>query len=479
MWPRRSKGPLWLILICLMFGESVPAEVAPRQKPGLYDGAVGLKRDEIVDQSQGCLNPSTMEGATLTDVLKRIEELTHLQVWIDRQAFEDAGIDLKNDKFVSAWSAGETIAQLTHHLSETADVEFAWIVNEGVATLTTAEKADESYTTKQYPVGDLLAVERDPRTLINLLQIESSGPWDADEPGTGTLSLFNNHLYVRQSRRLHMEVADVLAGLRRKEPIVLLNCSDEELRIRRLLEERLVHLEFPDNTLGEVVNFLAETTGARIRLHERELTNAGVSAETRLETIILEEIPLGTALKTSLRHVDGVELEVHVSNEECLITTAEMVNQKYETVLYRVGAWGITGGDVDEFAALLERETTGPWDADEQGTGTISVLESLGVLAVRQTQPVHREILQILRNLPSQPTSHQTVPVDHSVSHPFVPNIVALAASEAAEPSAQLLPQPLAAKPWEDSQVDTPLLLALIVGCATGYVGRQWGPRSG
>lgn len=478
MWTRQLRGRTWLLLMCLLVEVALPADEAPRQKSGLYDGAVGVKRDAIVDQSQACLNPSTMEGAPLTDVLKRVEELTHLQVWTDRQAFEDAGIDLKNDTIMTVWSAGETIAQLTNHLYETTGVEFGWTVHDGVATLTTIENADQTYTTKQYPIGDQLAVERDPRMLINLLQSETSGPWDADEPGTGTLSLFNNLLYVRQSHRLQKEVADVLAGLRRKEPIVLLNCSDEELRLRRLLEERLVNLEFPDNTLGEVVNLLAETTGARIRLDVRELADAGVSAETRLETIILEGIPLGAALKLSLRDVGGVELAAYVCHEECRVTTLEKLNQQYETVLYRIGAWGITGGDVDEFAALLQLETSGPWDDDEPGTGTISVLESLGVLAVRQTQPVHREILEILRNLPSQSISHQTVRVDHSVSHPFVPADAARAASEAVVSPAQLLPQPLTAKPWGGTQVDTPLLLALIVGCATGYVGRHWGSRS-
>lgn len=470
------------MLAAILLAGVVYAEEAALRKPGLYDGAVGVQLDEIAERSVTRVNPETMENAPWPLVKARIEQMTGMQVLVDEQALTDAGIEVNEDTVVPQWLAGETVSYLATLLTrQMRDIQFAWFVQDGVLTLTTEEKANEIYVTRQYPIGDLLTQDCGPEAIIVILEQTTPGPWDADEPGTGTLSVVGNLLFVRQTHRVHQAVAEILAGLRRQDPVVLTNCSSEDLRLRRLLEEKQMSFEFPDNTLHDVAKWLEATTAAKFRLDQQALTEAGLDQDSRVSAI-LTNLPLHVALQQLLRNVNGTALTVHVSNEECLITTEEKAMEKYETVLYRVGPLGMTGERLNEFVAMLEQETSGPWDADEPGTGTIAGIEPRSILVVWQTQRVHREILEILRGLrptptvPPQSTSRQVAspvalatPQNEPVKQVHAPR----SAPSAVGALAQSLRQPLTALTWESLADYAPLLLALLLGCATGYVCRH------
>ncbi len=480
-----SISQLCVMLAVLLLGGAVFAEEVLPQQPGLYDGAVGVKRDEIADNSLTRQNSETMENASLRQVITRVEEMTGMQVWLDEQAFTDAGIDLTRDTIIVLWLKGETVTQLTNYLSDKTRYQLAWVIHEGVATLTTEEKAYETYVTKQYPIGDLLPEGQDPKPLIELLQNSTSGPWDDEEPGTGTIHPFQDLLIIRQTHRNQQEVVATLAGLRREERMILLDSSDDDLLLRRSLEKKLVSFDWPDVTLGDLTNQLQETTGVKFRLDEQGLTDAGLDKDTRVDARAVN-LPLVVALLKNLGNVHGTELTVHIADEECLITTAEKVNEMYETILYRVGAWGITGGDVDEFAALLELETSGPWDANEQGTGTINVFEPRSLLAVRQVPRVHREILEILRDLHPM-SSMRPRPAATPVVQTAAPQITSAIQSHSNHMSPEVpvalvktptfrlprIPNLFAAVTWEVVWVYAPLLMALLLGGVTGYLGRH------
>ena len=480
-----SKCSAWVMLGALLLGGVLPAEEARPQQPGLYDGAVGGKLDEIAEKSVTRVNPETMENAPWPLVKARIEQMTGMQVVVDEQALTDSGIDLPNDRIIPLWLKGETVTYLETLLTrQLGGTPLTWFVQDGVVTLTTEEQANQTYVTRQYPIGDLLSEERGSDVMIALLEQSTRGPWDADEPGTGTLSVVGNLLYVRQTHRMQPAVAEILAGLRRKDPVVLTNCSEEDLRLRRVLDEKLISFDFPDNTLKEVADFLTQLTGAKFRLDQQGLTDAGLDEDTRVNARAVN-LPLHVALQQMLGNVNGTELTVQVSDEECLITTKEKADLMYETVLYRVGPLGMTGERLIQFVAMLEQETSGPWDADEPGTGTIVFLKTENIVAVRQTQRVHREILEILRGLRPTPTvspQHTT----RSVAQPVAPVALATAQSEpviqvhAVHPAPsttgsllQSMRKPFASVTWEGFGVYAPLLMALLLGCVAGYLCRH------
>ena len=472
-----SISQLWVMLVALCLGGAVLAEEAAPRKPGLYDGAVGVQRDELAEKSLTRVNPERMENAPWPLVMARIEQMTGMQVWVDEQALTDAGIEVNEDTIVPQWLKGETVTYLATLLSrQMRDTRLAWFVQEGLVTLTTEVRANENYVTRQYPIGDLLSEDCGSEAIIVILEQSTSGPWDADEPGTGTISEVGNQLFIRQTHRMQQAVAEILAGLRRQDPVVLTNCSAEDLRLRRLLEEKLVSFDFPDNTLKEIAAWLEIETGAKFRLDQRALTDSGLDDATRVAARAVN-LPLHVALQQLLSNVNGTTLTVHVSHEECLITTAEKANEMYETVLYRVGPFGMTGERLDEFVAMLESETSGPWDADEPGTGTIAGIEPRSILAVWQTQRVHREILEILRGvrpstpMPSQPTA--PIALATSPSESVIQVHAARPAPSTVGSLTHSLRKLFAAVTWETIEDYAPLFMALLLGCAIGYLCRH------
>ncbi len=476
-----SISQLCVMLAVLLLGGAVFAEDAASRRPGLYDGTVGVQRDEIFEKSLKGRNTETMEYAPLKDIFVQVEQITGMQVWIDNEV-----INIIGNRFEAimtehhSWFQGETVTQLGHRLSRLLrDTPLVWIVHNGVLTLTTEEKSQRQFVTRQYPIGDLLSDQCDATTIMFLLEQSTTGPWSSDEPGTGTLSMVGNQLFVRQTHRNQQAVAEILTGLRRNEPVVVMNCTDEDLRLRRMLEQRRISLDFPDITLKKVVECIQVETDARIRIDTQALVNSGLDEETRVVARAVN-LPLIVALQTILGDVNGTELTVIVANEECLITTAEAANEMYETVLYRVGPLGMTGEKLNEFVAMLEQETSGPWDADEPGTGTICGIAPRSLLAVRQVQRVHREILEILRDLRpksaatpvAQTAASQITSAIQSHSNPMSPKAsVALVKT----PTFRLprIPNLFAAVTWEVVWDYAPLLMALLVGGVAGYIGRH------
>ncbi len=477
------KCRVWALLASLSICTDLLAEETPAQKPGIYDKAVGVQWNELVERSRSRLNPETMVEVQFQQVMERIETMTGMQVWLDSKSIADSRIDLSPQTRVVEWPAGETVAQLTNRLSAVTDTPLAWYVQDGVAALTTAEAAGQKYVTRQYPIGDLLAQRCDPVEIVSLLQTVTEGPWETDEPGTGTISLLGNFLFIRQTHRTHQEVTEILAGLRRTEPVVLLNCSENDLRLRRLLEEKRVTVELPDNTLVEFVQLIQELSGAKFRMDEMALTDAGLDREARLQGEAID-LPLRVVLSMLLGNVHDTELTVIVADDECLVTTAEAADLRYETVLYRLESWGVTGENVDQFAEMIHEQTTGPWDSHEPGTGTMALVGPLNVLAVRQSNRIHREILTILRDLRPEPGVRPATPPP---SPPAAALMAVVAVSKPAMPAPSDRPVPVPEPPSLPVQVISPqpsshnrdnlggntvLILALLVGCVAGYLGR-------
>lgn len=111
--------------------------------------------------------------------------------------------------------------------------------------------------------------------------------------------------------------------------------SPNEQKISRALDQQ-TSLEFPDNTLKEVVDYINQLHNIPIRLDEQALTDAGLDADTRVN-LVISGISLRSALKLLLENVNGTELTYVIEDEVMKITTAEKANEKYQTRVYPVG----------------------------------------------------------------------------------------------------------------------------------------------
>lgn len=385
-------------LACGMTGVTLAEQIVPQVIP--YQGAAALSADLSTPLLKTA--PRRMENLTLREIAAAIEELTDLQVRIDWQAFSDAGLDGSLDQIIPLWDEGETIERLADRME--SGTELTWTSQDGVLTLTTAEYANERYSTARYFIGDLLKTDRSADSIIELLQAETSGPWDIDEPGTGTISSFGNHLFIRQTLKIHREVEGLLAAFRRTEPILLLERTEADLAIIKLLDEHKVSYDWPDVTLGRFQSKLQELVGCRVELDEQALTDAGLDADARLNARA-RNLRLGVALNRDLENVNGTGVTFSVRHGILWLTTTEKADETYETVVYNLESLGITGPRIDELIELLKNDTGGPWHEDEPGTGTIMRLPSDNRFVVRQTRRVHSEILGIISSLRDRPTA--------------------------------------------------------------------------
>ena len=446
-WLRCRSG----LLLCALAAGSLDAsgwaeETALTPETSIYAGAVAADLNAVTASQLLLTNPKDIANVPLREVIAQIEEITDLQVRIDWSSVTDAGMDLSLDTNIPEWPAGASVRQFLQSIPESQRTELTWVVEGQLLLLMTSEKAEERYQTQRYYIGDLLAKDTEPMLIIDILTQETAGPWDSDEPGTGTVTPFGNHLVIRQTLRQHLAVQGILEALRRSEPIVLIGLSPEDLQLRKMLEDELVSFDSSSISLGEFAQEISQMIGARLILDEQALEDAGLDKECKIDARA-KNLPLGIALRTNLSNVNGTELTVVVEDGAIKVTSQEKACEKYETVRYNVGSLGITGDRLHEFVALLKIETTGPWDDDEPGTGTISVYPYGNSLIVRQTPWVHREILELLRDLRTLPPEQRLFAAAPAKDNGICTKYYGMA-PETAEALSKVIPQSIAPGTW-------------------------------
>lgn len=111
--------------------------------------------------------------------------------------------------------------------------------------------------------------------------------------------------------------------------------SPNEQKILKALDQQ-TNLEFPDNTLKEVFDYIHEIHNKiPIHLDKEALTDAGVDEETRVN-LVVNGITLRSALKLLSDRVQG-GLAYVIEDEVMKVTTKEKADEKYQTRVYPVG----------------------------------------------------------------------------------------------------------------------------------------------
>ncbi|HVW00393.1 MAG TPA: hypothetical protein VHB77_08635, partial [Planctomycetaceae bacterium] len=189
-----------------------------------------------------------------------------------------------------------------------------------------------------------------------------------------------------------------------KGPEILRFASEDEPDNESLVHEALdqyVSLQFKDLPLRALAEAVAKKCDISIVLNEQSLTDEGVATDTPL-TLNIARVTLRSALKLAL---DPLQLRAIVDDEVLMITTAADAVNHLKLVVYDVT-------DLEElrhkdkergYSNFLQAiqdstggEPDGPWmDVDGEG-GTMSLLKlgDADLLAIRQTEAVHRQIEQ-------------------------------------------------------------------------------------
>lgn len=180
-----------------------------------------------------------------------------------------------------------------------------------------------------------------------------------------------------------------------------------EARIMAALEEP-TDLDFTDQPLEEVIEFLKDRHGIEIQLDKRALEDAGQGSDTPI-TRNLKGRTLASTLDLVLGEAD---LTFVIHDEVLLVTTKQEAENLLTVKVYPVSdvvkpagdgphAGHAQPADYKLLAEVIRTHFEPPsWHGGcSHGPGTISQYPNCGVLVVAQTWHVHRKIEQFLADL--------------------------------------------------------------------------------
>lgn len=176
--------------------------------------------------------------------------------------------------------------------------------------------------------------------------------------------------------------------------------TPQEQRIEEALE-KVISCDLVDEPLRDVVAFLSLSAAIQIVIDTDALTSEGIATDTPV-TRNLNGLTLRSVVNLTLR---PLYLTVIPRDEVLLVTTLNKAKEHRITRTYpvsdlcRVPEYGHNAFDFQSLMALLEVETSGPWQNRDGEGGVMDEFENTGSLSIQQTYQVHREILELLRNL--------------------------------------------------------------------------------
>lgn len=165
--------------------------------------------------------------------------------------------------------------------------------------------------------------------------------------------------------------------------------SAKDLKVYQALDQE-VTMEFPDNELREITDFVGETTGISVRIDEQALTDAGIDNETRLKFIGTHS--LEDALSMLLANVNDTELDSYVERGVLHITTAEKMQDLFRLKFYDLNTEVDDDGGIENFAGAVEQFVL----TVDGGQGVAQVISMGDSLAIRAPLSFHKQIEEFI-----------------------------------------------------------------------------------
>ncbi|MEX0718189.1 MAG: hypothetical protein WD066_16465 [Planctomycetaceae bacterium] len=357
--------------------------------------------------------------------------------WIDRAALEAEAIALDTPINRVLHAQADTVLDFV-----LAERELTWFVENELLHITTDIAAAARLVTRVYDVRRLIeaireALEKDgaasseygdfeasfsgagifwsyrpwltPQSshgraeaeLLDVIENTTGGAWVGSDGVGGSITPHGHALVIRQSHRAHDEIAAFLEALTRSateprpraypvRPTGYPFADDD--RVEKALDRR-VPIKFADTPLEVAMQVLADVVDVPILLDRAGLDSENMPLDTPVN-VVLEDVPLRTGLKLLL---DQLGLTHVVKSGHVVVTTHIAAGEHFSVTVYDVRDLLIDG----EFTSLIdviENETSGPWFASD-GIGGNPMLLPPGLLVIRQTESMHREIAELLSEL--------------------------------------------------------------------------------
>jgi uncharacterized membrane protein YgcG len=123
-----------------------------RKKWASVDLTQHNKAEEKILRSLSMPTEINVVDTPLEDVINFLKEYHNINIWIDKPALQDEGVQL--DQAVTLAHTGVSFRSTLKLLLE--PLQLTWIIEDEVMKITTAQKAADKLTTRVYPVADLV-----------------------------------------------------------------------------------------------------------------------------------------------------------------------------------------------------------------------------------------------------------------------------------------------------------------------------------
>lgn len=353
--------------------------------------------------------PTTVEfvDVPLSEAAAFLSKFHNIPILFDERALDDLG--LTTDQPITRKIKDLPLDSVLDLILE--ELELTWVVRNEVLFITSLDRASELLDLRVYPVGGLLATNKegkpDNNSLLHVItNCVAPTTWD-EVGGNGSACILNAKLVVAQTEEVHRELTRFWQMLHRaiaptedvKESVVKSH-DRHRIEIERKLEEPTT-CEFVEAPLADVLAYLAERHGLQIQVDELTLDDLGLTLDQPI-TRTLPKIRLRSALALIL---EELELTAVVLHGVLMITSVDEAAEMLDINVYPVADLvPETREKGPDYGALIETITSTveatTWD--EVG-GSGAIVPYRGTLVVRQTARVQERIAKLLNELRATP----------------------------------------------------------------------------
>lgn len=320
----------------------------------------------------------------LRDLIKWLQNEQQLTVIVDTKVLSDEGILLSQQ--IDERLVNEPLYLLLDRLQA---LKLSWYLDDGNLYLTSADQAKLHTVTWQYNLGDLLDAGYKTESILDTIEQSTSGPWDVDEPGTGTLVQLGDVLFVRQTEPMQREVSSLLTALLHHGRRTLLMDCPQHAAIRAKLDQK-ISVNFDELSFEEAVTQLATLAGVDIRIDRSSIELD--ASRRQVVTLVANDQKLGTLIR---RLSTDAEYTPMIRDGVLWVTTHDAESSRYRTAVFDVRDLCRSQEESEALTDAIMSQTKGPWDVDEPGTGTL-IFPQPGTMVILQTEAELNEVLDLL-----------------------------------------------------------------------------------
>ena len=335
------------------------------------------------------------QNTSLKEVADWMKTNAGVTVVFDTQQFGTNGSLLDT---VSETLNDEPLYLLFNRLSS---LGLAWYEEDDLVYVTSIAAARARMVTRSYSLSDLIDAGYETAALSEvIMRLIPEGNWNLGgsngDPSVGQLEWLADVLFVRQNEEIHRKMLGLLEALRQPSRIRFAYDPPQHEALREALQENL-SVEFEDTPLTEVVAQLVAQTEVDIRLDAAALRTLRIRDREPI-SLTLADRKLSSVLRVLLARL---KLTWTIDDGVLWITDETRADRNFKVAVFRVDDLCQDQSEMTALFQAVQNQTSGRWN---DGTGTLNVNvgeisgPKVGIMVVRQTEPVLHQIDQLLTN---------------------------------------------------------------------------------